>query len=441
MQPLLNDVVRLGAAPGAAVALSHGGARTFAGAGTAVSTASVPLTPDSRVQLGCIAKLMTAIVTLELAADRRLDLEAPIERYLPELRDTLLGRCIRPWHLLAHTSGYRGPNIADPVIRYYYTWDKLVALLREDGKLFDPGTFFNYDHTESVLLGAIAERVTKTDIGVLHRKVILAPLGIEAPKTCESTARQGPAEHDLAEHEFDPVTGGFLPLRAAPRCAFWRASLSDATLSLLELLKLAEAIAGVDPGRLLRRETVSTLRDPRVWLPPCLGGSLREDVPSSFGCGCAQYESGVFGHNGSARGQTCSLRYNPSSGLVAVVALNAWRPHVRDMLCRKIVAASGGAGPALFTEALPDWPFADVTGDYIGAAGASAEVREQEGQLICSLRTSRAGQAVRLTVTRTPDGRLQLASDVPQMTLGFSCGEPPAARLMITGLNAYRRVG
>jgi CubicO group peptidase (beta-lactamase class C family) len=435
LQHLLTEVVRLGAAPGAAVALSLGGARTFAAAGSAISTAHVPLLPDSRAQLGCIAKLLTAMVALELCADGRFDLDAPIETCLPELRETSLGQSVRIRHLLTHTSGYRGPNVADPSIRYYYTWDKLVELLRNGTRLFEPGTFFNYEHTESVLLGEIVGRIANTDVLELHRRVILAPLGIQMPHGDLPNA-----QHEIPEHSFDQATQRFVPMRRAPRCPFWRASLSDETLSLEELLRLAEAAAGLDPARVLRPRTVALLREPHVRLPTCIGGSLREDIPYSFGFGCAQYGAGVFGHNGSARGQTCSLRYDARSSLVVVVALNAWRPHIRDMLCRKIVAAATGEGTPAAAEILPDWEFGDVTGNYAGAVGASAEVAEHGGHLVCTLRASSARNALRLIVTRKADGSLELASEAPQLTLGFSRINPSRSPLMMAGLNAYRRI-
>lgn len=441
IQHLLAEVVRLGGAPGAAVALSHEGTRAFAAAGTAHSTLQIPLTSQSRLQLGCIAKLMTAMVALELAAQGRIDLDGALSSYLPELDGSALGRSVRLRHLLTHTSGYRGPNVADPTVRYYFNWEKLIALLRKGAQLFEPGTFFNYEHTESVLLGEIVARIMSTDIADLHRTMILDPLGIDTPAGGSDLA-----QHNMAEHSLDPETRRFVPMRAPPQCAFWRASLSDLTLSLEDLLKLGEAAAGLDPGRILRRETVSMLRDANVYLPACIGGPLREEIPSSFGFGCAQYGTGVFGHNGSARGQTCSLRYNPSSRLVGVVALNAWRPHVRDMLCRKSLASAAGntgidlgCSPPSPPDSLPDWTFAEVTGKYAGALGVDAEVCAQDGQLVCTLRASSARTALRLVATRTVDGPLQLTSDAPQLTLGFSRADQRGARLMIIGLNAYRR--
>ena len=393
----------------------------------------MPLSARSRAQLGCIAKLLTAIVALELAAEERLDLDAPIDIYLPELRGTSLGRSVRPRHLLTHTSGYQGPNIADPSIRYYYTWGKLVDLLSGVTQLFEPGTFFNYEHTESVLLGEILQRIVGTDVLEQHRARVLAPLHIEP-----LSDQAGP--DDIPEHSFDHATQRFQPLRRAPRCAFWRASLSDSTLSIADLLQLAEAAAGVDAGRVLRPDTVAALRRPHVWLPGCIGGALREEIPASFGCGCAQYSGEVFGHNGSARGQTCALRYDPRSSVAVVVVLNAWRPHIRDMLCRKIVAAAAQrAATVPAVDPLPDWSFDDVVGDYAGALGASAEVRERDGELVCTLRASNARTTLRLIVTREVDGRLRLESDAPQLTLGFSQARAPEPRLMMAGLSAYRR--
>lgn len=432
-QRLLTDIVRQGAAPGAAVILSQHGTRTFAAAGSAISTAEVPITLHSRIQLGCIAKLMTAIVALELAANRRFDLDTVIESYLPELQGTSLGRSVRPRHLLTHTSGYRGPNIGDPAVRYYYTWAKLVELLRLDERLFDPGAFFNYEHSESVLLGEIICRITGRDIVTLHDEVVLAPLGIEP-----SSENPSYSQNAIVEHDFNRAAQRFLPLRPAPSCHFWRASLSDRTLSLTDLVKVGEAAAGLDAERILHRETVAMLQKPHIWLPACIGGALREEIPSSFGFGAAQYGACIFGHNGSARGQTLSLRCDPRAGIVAVVALNVWRPHVRDLICRKILA-TGPDEAALSPCNIPDWEFKDVTGGYAGGFGTTADVCEENGHLTCTLRASGARSDLRLTVRRTAERRLQLTCDAPQITLGFSQTHSGAVSLMMVGLSTYRR--
>jgi CubicO group peptidase (beta-lactamase class C family) len=143
---LLSDTLRAGAAPGAAIAMSIAGERMEASLGVANSASGEPLSSRSRFQLGCITKLLTSLVALELSNSGRLDLERPITAYLPEMDDVLAGRSLTSRHLLSHTSGYQGVNIADPGVRYYFGWPKFLEILRSgkhassrDGAVDRPG--------------------------------------------------------------------------------------------------------------------------------------------------------------------------------------------------------------------------------------------------------------------------------------------------------------
>ncbi len=425
----LREMVRLNATPGVVIAATDHGKRIFAAAGHPGVESNASLTPATRIQLGCIAKLVTAIVALELAAAGDLDLGAPIEDYLPELRNTDLGRCVTPRHLLAHTSGYRGPDVADPRVRYFYSWDKLLALLLNDDPLFPPGQFFNYDHTESVLLGEILERLTTLDIRQLHRQIVLAPLGIGVPSASDQA---------LGEHGYDEVTGRFTALRAAPGCVFWRASLSDDMLSLFELLQLAEAAAGLDRAHAFHETTIEALTRKQIDLPGSLGGPLKEHNPHSFALGCACYGGEVYGHNGSSRGQTCALRFVPSAGLAFVVALNVWRPHVRDLICDKAVLHWTKHAASVSLATSQSWDLPRLQGTYSGSAGAFADVFMEKDALICVLRNE-GRISLRLSIAPDVLGQLALQCDAPQLTVGFSDNDVQGKRLMLIGLNAYSR--
>ena len=62
------------------------------------------------------------------------------------------------WHLLNHTSGYRGVDVSDGAVRWGFSWDKLVRHLQQHERLFAPGAVFNYEHTEHVLLAELIRR-------------------------------------------------------------------------------------------------------------------------------------------------------------------------------------------------------------------------------------------------------------------------------------------
>jgi CubicO group peptidase (beta-lactamase class C family) len=434
LQALLTETVRLGGAPGIAVGVSQEGRRSFSTAGVRTVTDSTSLSAGSRVRPGCIAKMMTAIVALELVADGTLDLNAPIEQYLPELRGTFVGGHVCAAHLLTHSSGYRGPNVADPSVRYYFGWEKLIQLLFDGYQLFAPGSQFNYEHTESVLLGEIVGRITGADIIDLHHSKLLSPLGIITSQTVAEDSADF-----IGEHVLDQRSRSFQPIRSGPPVHFWRASLQDSTLSVMDLLQVAEACAGVDSDQVLHAKTVSMLQKNMLPLPPGIGGKNREDIPLAFAYGCGQYGKDTYGHNGSARGQTCALRYNIRSGVVAVVALNCWRPAARDLICRKVMSEVSPTTAAFVATGPNGWNPKRLAGLYYGACGIEADVAVVDGQLQLTVRSGTGPPAMTATISCV-DGRLTLVSSMPSLTVGFSGKQESATPFMMLGLNSFRKV-
>lgn len=431
-QGLLTEVVRAGAAPGASIALSVRGTRASYESGIASTATGAPMTSSSRFQLGCITKLLTSIVALELFVAHKLHLDAPISRYLPELQDIPKLAATSVQHLLSHTSGYQGINIADPLVRHYFGWPQFLDLLRAGVQLFAPGATFNYEHTEYVLLGAILERVTGEKLGALYQALIFDPLSIECGSSQADAAQ---STLYVANHSFDAATKRFAPLRDVPYSAFWNGSLSELTLSPRDLVTLGEAIAGFG-APIFSSATVEMLREEQIVLPTSVGGRRHEAMPLAFGHGCARYDTSVFGHNGSARGQTCALRFDTSTGLVLAVGLNSWQPHTRDILCRKVINMLSPA-PAVHRRSEPVWNFADLPGTYRGARGAHVEVSASEAHLTCTICSTVPQSAVRVVIARAESGYLDVRADLPHLTIGFFGAQEQ--RSVMVGLNAYRR--
>ena len=60
----------------------------------------LPATPDTVYQIASVTKTLTAILALQLVEQGKLDLDAPVSRYVPEIKDDR----IQIKHLLSHTS-------------------------------------------------------------------------------------------------------------------------------------------------------------------------------------------------------------------------------------------------------------------------------------------------------------------------------------------------
>jgi CubicO group peptidase (beta-lactamase class C family) len=342
--------------------------------------------------------------------------------------------------LLSHTSGYRGANVADPAIRYFFSWPKFLDLLAGGGRLFRPGSVFNYEHTECVLLGQVLERVTGHSILSLFQSVIFEPLRITAGQIGADARDRTFHEPD---HAFDPATRQYKPLRTPPSSPFWQASLSDLTMSLADMLTLGEAIAGWGPRQVFSCNAIGMLRELQIALPPAFGPSEHERIPNGFGRGLARYESGLWGHNGSARGQTCALRIAPEANMALVVALNAWRPYARDLLVEKIFASSLAGPPSSQPPQRADaaaWNFEELAGRYLGAVGSAVQVSHDGKALTCSARvTESASQEMRIVLTRTSSGSLHVEAPASHVTVGFFPNPGGCSHNLMIGLNSYAR--
>ena len=125
-------------APGASVIVIQSGrvvlSRSY---GFANLEHRVPNAPDTKFRLASVTKSFTALAILQLWEAGRLDLDAPIGRYLP---DAPHGDRITVRHLLNHTSGL-GNSGKDPL-------------------QFRPGERVNYTNQGYRLLGRIVESVS-----------------------------------------------------------------------------------------------------------------------------------------------------------------------------------------------------------------------------------------------------------------------------------------
>lgn len=437
MQSLLQQLHAKTGIPGLSASISVGGARTTAVAGANSSDGSIPMSPDSRFQLGCITKLLTSLIAMELSHSGALNLDAPIGEYLPELAGVQKSRDIRLRHLGSHTSGYQGLNLADPHSAYFYSWEKFTALFRETPQIFTPGTVFNYEHTECVLLGEIVRRVTQSEPAQLVAELILKPLQLTIGSL---KADMSDPRFRVADHAPQGESGQFKELRSVAYCGFWAASLSDLTISTLDLVRLGEALAGLAECSLGKR-TVENVRAPLMMLPRQTGGPRCEQMPLSFGFGCANYAGGWFGHNGSARGQTCGFRFDPARKRVIVVALNAWQPHIRDFLINQIardVAPSQPAGPSALSE--EDWSFSDIEGSYVSCVqGVSLVAQGQDDQLVCKISNSSTKATAELTLSRNPQGVIAVHSNASHLSAGLFRDPTTGAPCFMIGLNAFRK--
>jgi len=135
----------------------------------------IPNQPNTKHRLGSITKQFTAMLILQLVAERKLDLQAPITTYLPDYPKAS-GDIITSHHLLTHTSGIPNytsfPKFMEDESRNPYTPEAFVKKFDEKALDFTPGEKFSYSNSGYFLLGVIAEKLSgKSYEKLLHEKI------------------------------------------------------------------------------------------------------------------------------------------------------------------------------------------------------------------------------------------------------------------------------
>ncbi len=150
------------------------------GYGLADAEHGVPNTPATRFRLASVTKQFTAAAVLRLAEMGRVDLHAPVSRYLSGLAPRLAER-VTPHHLLSHTAGVvRDVDaLSTKGIGAHYAMDEMIALLGSTDLSFEPGERFAYSNAGYVLLAGVIEAVTERPYGDAMRTLLFDPLGLD----------------------------------------------------------------------------------------------------------------------------------------------------------------------------------------------------------------------------------------------------------------------
>lgn len=172
--------------PGCAIGVLRDGRFIYErGYGMANLDYDVPITPRTVFYVGSVTKQFTAALAALLAIDGKLQLDADIRRYLPEMPDyaKTYGVPVTVADLIHHTSGIRDiyglMELAGWRLEDVTPDDSALALIARQKELnFKPGTQYSYSNSGYWLLGKILERVSGKPLRVLADERIFAPLGM-----------------------------------------------------------------------------------------------------------------------------------------------------------------------------------------------------------------------------------------------------------------------
>ena len=198
----LQQRIDAGDFPGAVVMVArHGRVGHFSALG-ARSMGGAPMTKDTIFRIYSMTKPITSVVALQLVEEGKLDLSAPLHRYLPEFKDMTVAtgratdgtveteptkRAITVLDLMRHTAGltygFFGTGPARELLKEKnpgdgtYTNRELAEILGTLPLEHQPGTAWEYSRATDVL-GAVIEVLDGRSLGEAMKARIFEPLGM-----------------------------------------------------------------------------------------------------------------------------------------------------------------------------------------------------------------------------------------------------------------------
>lgn len=307
--------------PGAAVAVLAGGEVIDGAAGILSKATGVEATPDSVFQIGSITKVWTATLVMQLVDEGKLDLEAPVRRYLPEFRlaDEDAAAAITVRQLLNHTAGFEGDIFTDTG-KGDDCVEKYVGTLADVPQLFPPGEQFSYNNAGFCVLGRIVEVLREKTYDECLREHLFTPLGL-------THAANGPWEaimYRAAIGHIQPDPDG--ELLPAPIYALARSNAPAGSMLAMrprDLIAFAQMHlndgAAADGTQVLSPGSVKAMQERQVELPKlalmgdawALGWELMDTAAGT-----------LIGHDGGTIGQNAFLRIVPERGVAVALVTN-----------------------------------------------------------------------------------------------------------------------
>jgi CubicO group peptidase (beta-lactamase class C family) len=263
--------------------------------------------PHTLYRLGSVSKLLTASAAVRLAERGKVDLDATVQRYVPEFPEKRGPITLR--QLAAHQSGIRHYRPNEFVNRVHH--DSIapsIAAFKNDSLLFQPGTRYFYSSFGYVLLSLAIERAAHRPFLDVVRREVLAPLGLRetGPDRPDSVIAMRAVPYDTDS------TGQIVRAVNDDLSNRWAAGGYVGTV--MDLVRFGFAFLD---DKYLTRQSVAMMTSPQ---------RLADGSPTLVGMGwrVGTDSSGrtIWHHAGSAVGGRAVLVVWPDDGIVVAVAGN-----------------------------------------------------------------------------------------------------------------------
>jgi CubicO group peptidase (beta-lactamase class C family)/D-alanyl-D-alanine dipeptidase len=283
--------------PALSIALVDGNEIVWArGFGMADPEAGVPATASTLYRVGSVSKLFTDIGVMQLVERGEIDLDAPIQTYLPEFRpENPFGVPITLRQLMSHRSGL----VREPPVGNYFdasepSVEATVASLNDSSIVYEPESDTKYSNAGITVVGHVLEALSGEPFADHMASSVLSPMDLN-----DSSFLPGEELRSrLAKATMWSYDGRTFP---APVFEFGMAPAANLYSTVTDLARFLLVL--FDDGRgpsgpVLQPETVRAMLEPQY--------------SSAYGIGFGVGELGRYtthGHAGAVYGFATELRF------------------------------------------------------------------------------------------------------------------------------------
>lgn len=274
LEPKIAEVIKSGRLPGFAIGVVKNGKLIYAkGFGVTKLGTNTPVTSRSLFHMASVTKTFVATAVMQLVEQGKIDLDAPITKYLPYFKmDDERYRDIKVRQMLSHTSGI--PDTTN------YHWDKpeyddgaLERFVRSTANqklVFTPGEKFAYSNTAYEILGDLISKVSGETFEDYVQHHILTPLGMKDSTLLLRQANANLLTSPHVDEDGKPAVSKVFPYnRAHAPSSTLYSNIDDMSRWAIANLNHGE----FDGRRILKRETAELM-----WQPVVSAFNMKEGI-------------------------------------------------------------------------------------------------------------------------------------------------------------------
>jgi CubicO group peptidase (beta-lactamase class C family)/D-alanyl-D-alanine dipeptidase len=309
------------------------------GFGFADPDAKIPASAETVYRVGSISKLFTDIAIMQLAEQGKLDIDAPVTKYLPDLHPkNSFEKEITLRQLMSHRSGL----VREPPVGNYFDPDEptlaeTIASLNDTRLIYQPETRTKYSNAGIAVAGYVLEKTQGEPFAEYLKKSVLDPLAME-----QSSFEPSPEinEH-LAKAYMWTMDGRVFP---APTFQLGISPAGSMYTTVEDLGRFMSAVFAEGNG--VRGKMLSPESLEKMWTPQY----ARPGQKTGFGLGFGISEMNghrKIGHGGAIYGFASQLSMLPDDKLGVIVvttkdAANAVTSRIADTALEAMLAVREG---------------------------------------------------------------------------------------------------